>query len=134
MKERVSFDKKLAMLEKHIYSDAEPELWHSNIRAYLIGARTDVKSSLDWVEAQGNKKISCDYLKGSSRAMMIDFDPAQCSHELWSWLSPTLGKSAHANRTFHNVDKLNGAEVYRRLTVPTTSTSVLRRNALRDSV
>ena len=62
---------------------------------------------------------------------MIDFDLVQCSHELWSWLSLTLGKSAQANRTFHKVDELNVAEVYRRLIVPTTSTSVLHRNALR---
>ena len=89
---------------------------------------------MDWVKAQGNKKILTEDLKRSAGAMMIDFDPAQCSHELWSWLSLTLGKSAHATRTFHNVEEFNRAELYRRLIVPTTSTSVLRRNALRDRV
>ena len=47
---------------------------------------------------------------------------------------PDCGKSAHANRIFHNVEELNGAEVYRRLIVPTSPTSVLRRNVLRDRV
>ena len=39
-------------------------------------------------------------------------------------------------RTFHNVEELNGAEVYRRLVVPLglVAPSITRRNALRDKI
>ena len=84
----------------------------------------------------GTTRISFDDLEAMGRVdgAMVDFDPIQCSTEMWSWLSLNLGKSAHANRTFSNSQELNGAEVYRRLVTPQLSTSIILRNALRDMI
>ena len=71
---------------------------------------------------------------GRVDGVMVDFDPIQCSTEMWSWLDLTLGKSAHANRALSNSAELNGTEVYRRLVTPQLSTSIIRRNALRDKI
>ena len=45
-----------------------------------------------------------------------------------------MGKSSHAKWKFHNVEEVNGTEVYGRRMAPTSSTSILRRSALRDKV
>jgi hypothetical protein len=67
---------------------------------------------------------------------MIDLDPLQVARELWSWISLTLEHSSSAQRTFHLVEELNGAEVYRQLVSPLgiTKASVKRRSTLRDKV
>ena len=64
--------------------------------------------------------------------VLVNFDPIQCSTEMWSWLSLTLGKSSHARIALSNSEELNGAEVDRRLATPQLSTSNIRRNALHD--
>ena len=71
-----------------------------------------------------------------SGEVMMNLDPIQVSRELWSWINLTLTKSTSARQTFHNVEELNGAEVYRRLVTPLglTQPSVTRRGVLRDRV
>ena len=68
--------------------------------------------------------------------IMMSLDPMYISRELWSWLNLSLEKSTSAQQTFHNIEELNGAEVYRQLVVPlgVTKASVTRRNFLRDEV
>ena len=58
------------------------------------------------------------------------------SQEMWSWINLTLEKSTSAQRTFHNVPELEGAELYRRLVVPLTEVSptLTRHQALRTKV
>ena len=67
---------------------------------------------------------------------MIQLCPVQVARELWSWLNPTLEHSIRAQRTVHNVEELNGTEVYRAQVNPlgVTKCSVTRRNLLRDKI
>ena len=134
----MSLDPKLARIDKHLYTDAAPETWHRNVRTFLIGRHVDMKPFLTWIEARGTRKITEGDLTSMRRVdgVMIDFDPVQAAQELSSWLNPPLEKSATAQRTFHKVEELNGAEVYRRLVVPLglVAPSITRRNALRDKI
>ena len=79
-----------------------------------------MKPFLKRIEARGTRKITEGDLTSMRRddGVMIDFDPVQAAQELWSWLNLTLEKSATASRTFHNVEELNWAELYRRLVCP----------------
>ena len=43
-----------------------------------------------------------------------------------------MDMSIHAQTAFSNSEELNGAEIYRRLVTPQLSTSIIRRNAVRD--
>ena len=135
---KVTLDKKLALLDKHQYDDHKPDSWHKNIRTYMIGCHVDMKGLLDWIERRGEAKVrSCDLMilsSGTGGASMMDLDPLHASNEMWSWLSLCLGKSAHAQRLFNNVEELNGAEAYRKLVVPMLSTSIVRRTFLRKRV
>ena len=67
---------------------------------------------------------------------MIDLDPIQVARELWSWINLTFEHSSSAQRTFHLVEELDGAEVYRQLVGPLgiTKASVKRRSTLRYKV
>ena len=132
---KVNMDLKIATQDKHIYSDAHPEAWHKEIRKYLIGRHPDMKAFLNWIEGQGHNVITDRALRESSAMCdVISFDPVQVSQELWSWLNMTLGKSSHANRQFNLTEELNGADAYRRLVAPQTTTSIIKRNALRDKI
>ena len=84
-------DLKVALMDKHQYSDTHPETWHKAIRTYLIGRHVDDKPFLDWIEARGLRKISVDDIRPDSMGIMVDFDVAQCSREMWSFLSLCLG-------------------------------------------
>ena len=136
--DRLKLDLKLAQIDKHIYSDAAPETWHKEVRTYLIGAHVDVSPFLNWVEAQKNTVITEQMLHDivPSGIVMMNLDPIQVSRELWSWINLCLTKSTSARQTFHNVQELNGAEVYRRLVTPLglTQPSITRRGILRDKV
>ena len=91
---------------------------------------------LYWIEARGKAVITPDSLKHKRSATMIDLDPLQVARELWSWLNLTLEHSSSAQRTFHLVEELNGAEIYCQLVSPLgiTKASVKRRSNLRDKV
>ena len=130
----INMEFKVALMDKHQYNDSHPEQWHKAIRTYMIGRHVDVKPFLDWIEARGSRKIQQEDLDPRAMGIMVDFDTLQCSREMWNFLNLCLGKSSHAQRTFNNVEELNGAEVYRRLVVPLSTTSIIRRNALRDKV
>ena len=98
---------KVALMDKHQYSDAQPESWHKAIRTYMIGRHVDVKPFLDWIEARGARKIQGADLDPRTMGIMVDFDTLQCSREMWNFLNLCLGKSSHAQRTFNNVEELN---------------------------
>lgn len=68
--------------------------------------------------------------------IMMSLYPTYISRELWSWLNLTFEKSTSAQRTFHNIDEFNRAEVYRQLVIPLgiTKASIIRRNIIRDRV
>ena len=91
---------------------------------------------LGWIEARGKAVITAAYPKQMQSDTMIDLDPLQVARELWSWINLTLEHSRSAQRTFHFVEELNGAEVYRQLVGPLgiTEASMKRRSTLRDKV
>ena len=136
MRGQLRLDLKLARIEKHFYRDNSPETWHKNVRTFLLGCHQDMVLILDWIEARGKEVITADSLKQMKSDTMIDLDPLQVARELWSWLNLTLEHSSSAQRTFHLVEELNGAEVYRQLVAPLgiTKASVKRRSTLRDKV
>ena len=86
------------------------------------------------IEARGREVIIELALKQMQEDTMIDLDPLHVARDLWSWLNLTWEKSSSAQRTFHNVQELNGTEVYRRLIAPlgVTKCRVTRRSRLRD--
>ena len=106
------------------------------MRNYLLGTHNDVVLILDWVEARGKEVITEAPLKEMQEATMIELDSLQVARELWSWLNLTREHSSSVQRTFHHVQDLNGAEVYRRLVTPlgVTTCSVTRRSRLSDRV
>ena len=115
---RLVLDLILARIDKHQYTDSAPETWHRNIRAYLLGRHSSMKPILDSIERMGDTKITVPYFQWMCGQLMVDLEPGQVGQELWSWLYLTLEKSTSAQRTFHNVEELNGAELYRRLVAP----------------
>ena len=133
--DKLRLDSKLARIDKHLYLDNAPETWHKNVRTYLVGQHIDMKPFLSWIEGRGHSPITAADLE-SDLGLMMTLDPMHISRELWSWLNLSLEKSASAQQTFHNIEELNGAEVYRQLVVPlgVTKASVTRRNFLRDKV
>jgi hypothetical protein len=134
--ERLKLDLKLARIDKHFYKDSAPETWHKNVRTYLIGTHSDMAPVLNWCEARGKEPITSASLTLLAKEAMIQVCPLQVARELWSWLNLTLEHSTSAQRTFHNVEELNGLEVYRALVTPlgVTKCSQTRRNHLRDKV
>ena len=91
---------------------------------------------LNWCEARGKAPITSASLTEMAKEAMIQLCPVQAARELWSWINLTLEHSTSAQRTFHNVEELNGLEVYRALVTPlgVTKCSQTRRNHLRDKV
>ena len=89
-------------------------------------------------ESGGIHKIDQARLRGmvDTDGVMIMIDPVRMSQNRWSWLNLALEKSATAQRTFHNVEELNGAEVYRKLVRPLgiVAPSLTRKNALRVKI
>ena len=133
--DKLRLDSKLARIDKHMYLDSAPETWHKNVRTYLVGSHIDMMPFLTWIEGRGHSPITAADLE-LDQGLMMTLDPMQISRELWSWLNLSLEKSTSAQQTFHNIEELNGAEVYRQLVVPlgVTKASVTRRNLLRDEV
>ena len=133
--DKLRLDSKLARIDKHMYLDSAPETWHKNVRTYLVGSHIDMMPFLTWIEGRGHSPITAADLE-LDNGLMMTLDPMQISRELWSWLNLSLEKSTSAQQTFHNIEELNGAEVYRQLVVPlgVTKASVTRRNILRDEV
>ena len=133
---KLKLDRKLARIDKHQYTDSRPETWHNNIRTYFIGEHVDMKGILDIIEAQGHDKISIPKFAQLLDGAMVALEPAQVSQEMWSWLNLSLESSVSAQRVFHNIEELNGAEVYRALIAPLgkTAPSITRLNILRDKV
>ena len=127
---------KLARIEKHFYRDNSPETWHKNVRTFLLGCHQDMALILDWIEARGKEVIIADSPKQMQSDTMIGLDPIQVARELWSWIHLTLEHPSSAQRTFHLVQELNGAEVYRQMVSPLgiTKASLKRRSTLGDRV
>ena len=134
--DKLRLDLKLARIDKHFYKDNAPGTWHKNVRTYLIGTHSDMAPILNWFEARGKVPITGASLTEMAKEAMIQFCPVQAARELWSWIHLTLEHSTSAQRTFHNVEELNGLEVYRALVTPlgVTKCSQTRRNHLRDKV
>ena len=61
--DNLKLDTKLALLDKHKYSDSAPETWHKKVRTYLVGAHIDMKPFLDLIEGRGALKIETNMLK-----------------------------------------------------------------------
>ena len=70
-----------------------------------------------WDSTLGSNRAHCNHCHRTCQGPVdfnireipiIDFDQVQ-AQELWSRLTPTLKKSASSQRTFHNVEELNGA-------------------------
>ena len=108
---KLILDMKIARLDKHMYTDGAPETWHKNIRSYLLGRHSSMKPILDAVEKMGDTRLNEVSFRLLVGNCMSDLEPDQVNRELWSWLSLTLEKSSSAQRTFHNVPELQGAEV-----------------------
>ena len=119
-----------------MYSDSNPETWHRNVRAYLLGRNSGMKPILDAIESMGDERLSEERFQQMVGGLMVDLEADQVPQELWSWIYMTIEKSTAAQRTFHNVPELNGAELYRRLVAPLgqVQPSVQRKNALRDKI
>ena len=130
--DKLRLDSKLARIDKHMYLDNAPETWHKSVRTYLVGQHIDMMPFLSWIEGRGHCPITAADLEPMASQVMMTLDPMHISRELWSWLNLSLEKSASAQQTFHNIEGLNGAEVYRQLVVPlvVTKASVTRRNFL----
>ena len=106
------------------------------MRTFILGCYFDMVLILDWIEARGKDVITAASLKQMQADTMIDLDPLQVDREFWSWIILAPEHSSSAQRTFHLVEELNGAEVYRQLVSPLgiTKASVKRRSTLRDKV
>ena len=89
-----------------------------------------MKPILDGIERMGDERLNAPSFRRLCSDLMVDLEPDQVSPEMWARINLTLEKSPAAQRTFHNVPELDGAELYRRLVAPLgkVQPSISRRN------
>ena len=130
--ERWNFDNKLAKEALFYYDPKDTATWLTNVSNYFIGQCPDAELLLKW--AQSFQHTELTQLEVKNCGLAIDADPVQVSQRIWSWLQIPLMGSGTTELDFNNAEKLNGLEVWRRLSVPAAPRSIARRFFLRDKV
>ena len=128
---------KLAVLKQHKYTDKDISVWAQHVRNYLMGQNRCMKGFLKWIEDHGETEITAAEINRLDHERYIeacDLSYVQASETLWSWLNLAIGVNPAGRLKFDNVDELLGAEVWRKLILPTNSKSTVVKNLLRDKV
>ena len=124
-------EEKTIQMAMYKYNEKDPYSWMQVIRKYLIGRVPEVKNFLLWVESL-NVEVDDSMCAMQQQALMMDWNPVTMSQQLWAMLQHVL--DGDVKLAFDNVEELNGAEAWRRLTQPLLSRTPQRRQELYKTV
>ena len=111
------FDDKIATQPARMYDDKKVAAWRKGTMNYFLGRHRHMKTFIKWIEEKGDEEITIELLesmKNGPTALMMDSCPVEASEQMWAFLN--LNLQGDILETFHNVEPLNGAEAWRRVT------------------
>ena len=120
------FDEKTAVAPNMQFRPADRLAWIKTTQNYLIGKAPEMTWLLAWAESAQERTITAQHVAAtSSFGHCFDTEPVRLSHELWTYLNLALGDGKE-KQSFHNVERSNGFEAWRKLVVPTKPRSKAR--------
>ena len=127
------FEEKVAMNPAHMYDEKDPLGWKIMTKNYFIGRYPHMDTFLTWIEQQKDQEIPYERMKVQRQhpEICVDFDIVHATQQLWSWLN--LNLRGDQVQVFRNVEKLNGAEAWRRVCGPISSSTAAKRQQLRNN-
>ena len=127
------YDEKFAQSSDNQYDGiSNGHTWRRNMANYLIGHLPDAERVLTWAEAQQGQTITMDMLNNSWPVLRTEAAPAVVARHIWNFLNLNLTKDAKVK--FKNVERLNGADAWRKITTDISSKSEPRRITLMRKV
>ena len=126
------YEEKVVMQSERRYSEKDANQWKIMTENYFIGRCPDMARFLAWIVEQADEEIDFDDISKLKMGndIMVNIDVAEASQQLWAFLDINL--TGDAVMPFRNVDRLNGAEAWRRTVMPIISNTACRRKELRN--
>ena len=125
------YDEKFTTNTVNFYNPKDVQGWLIKLRNYVAGRTPEIDGFLDWVEVQ-TEPIDTTMLANSGVCM--DKEPVDVSRQLWAMLAALVALDEDASTVFANVQRLNGAEAYRRITEPIIENRDARRQHYQPKV
>ena len=123
------YDERFAQAAENQYDGiTNGQQWRRNTLNYLVGHCPDAEKLLMWAEAQQGHTVTIDMMNNAGPMLQMTLPPAVVARHVWTFLSLNLTKDAKVK--FNNVERLNGADAWRKITMDISSKTESRRLVL----